>query len=663
MACRSAPKGTRLPYRHDRNRRHGSANAHWPQPVGNCTRRRSTTSGTPRSTAAASTSTPRTRSNWPRASSARWPTSPPNGTGTAVGLAGAQLTATKNFGYRTSYEDEWSGDVKKYALDPNTGALPVDSHRQSDERAGVVGRGAARCAGRRHRLGHEPPDRDDQRCDQRRGPVSCRDEPLCRAADSLNAGWVDARVDARADRRRRCSIICAATSRTKASALSNFRVRSHILGDIVYSGAVPVGAPSQPYDRYRQSGLHGVRVGKEPRARRWSTSAPTTACCTRSSIRPSTADAGKEAWAYRSEGALHQRRPERHRAHAVARIPARRAQLSSSDWRVRFSSTSSTSTPRRASGTSISPTPTPRPRRDRGNDWRTILVGGLGAGGRAVYALDVTNPVALTDTEATSRHRAACCGRFTDRLRTWATSTTPRRSSRPSAYGWVALVASGYNNPGGKGNLYVLNPNERRRCSQTLLDRRRAPTPTRAACRRSARSRRAAGTPTCCRPTAAISRATSGVSTCPIPTQSNWKVELIAKLTDANGKAQPITTGVRVEIDQNNNVDRYLFVGTGKLLGARRTSTDTLGHQHAVRDPGRHADRGRSRRRRHPIPAPTSIPSTEPRSPGSPAPRPAAAGIRMRPIRAQKIVTDVYRGRADRRLCVLQAIGRPLPAP
>ena len=33
-----------------------------------------------------------------------------------------------------------------------------------------------------------------------------------------------------------------------------------------------------------------------------------------------------------------------------------------------------------------------------GNDWRTILVGGLGAGGRAVYALDVTTPVGPTGT-------------------------------------------------------------------------------------------------------------------------------------------------------------------------------------------------------------------------------------------------------------------------
>ena len=50
------------------------------------------------------------------------------------------------------------------------------------------------------------------------------------------------------------------------------------------------------------------------------------------------------------------------------------------------------------------------------------------------------------------------------------------------------------------------------------------------------------------------------------PDASKWgKGELIAHLEN-KGKPQPITTGVRVEIDQNNNVDRYLFVGTGKLL-------------------------------------------------------------------------------------------------
>ena len=35
-----------------------------------------------------------------------------------------------------------------------------------------------------------------------------------------------------------------------------------------------------------------------------------------------------------------------------------------------------------------------------GSDWRTILVGGLGKGGKSFYALDVTTPVASANTEA-----------------------------------------------------------------------------------------------------------------------------------------------------------------------------------------------------------------------------------------------------------------------
>ncbi len=75
---------------------------------------------------------------------------------------------------------------------------------------------------------------------------------------------------------------------------------------------------------------------------------------------------------------------------------------------------------------------------------------------------------------------------------------------------------------------------------------------------------------------AATSRATSGDSIFPIPTSRSGSVELIAKLTDTNGKAQPITTGVRIEIDQNNNVDRYLFVGTGKLLAQQGPGVDDI---------------------------------------------------------------------------------------
>ena len=49
--------------------------------------------------------------------------------------------------------------------------------------------------------------------------------------------------------------------------------------------------------------------------------------------------------------------------------------------------------------------------------------------------------------------------------------------------------------------------------------------------------------------------------------------------------AQPITTGVRIEIDQNNNVDRYLFVGTGKLLDQNDLSdTSVINSMYVIKD-------------------------------------------------------------------------------
>jgi type IV pilus assembly protein PilY1 len=66
---------------------------------------------------------------------------------------------------------------------------------------------------------------------------------------------------------------------------------------------------------------------------------------------------------------------------------------------------------------------------------------------------------------------------------------------------------------------------------------------------------------------------------------SQWKAEKIATLKDATGKPQPITTGVRIEIDQNNSVDRYLFVGTGKLLDQQDlVDTSVINSFYVIRD-------------------------------------------------------------------------------
>jgi type IV pilus assembly protein PilY1 len=50
-----------------------------------------------------------------------------SGTGAPVGMAGTQLSVTNKHVYKTSYEKGWWGDVRKYAVDMTTGAIPVDA--------------------------------------------------------------------------------------------------------------------------------------------------------------------------------------------------------------------------------------------------------------------------------------------------------------------------------------------------------------------------------------------------------------------------------------------------------------------------------------------------------------------------------------------------------
>lgn len=100
-------------------------------------------------------------------------------------------------------------------------------------------------------------------------------------------------------------------------------------------------------------------------------------------------------------------------------------------------------------------------------DWRTLVAGGLGKGGRGYYALDVTS--------TTVADEAALAGKVLWEFPNSATSATVRANigfsfGRPiiiktKARGWVVLVTSGYNNGtnagdsggDGQGYLFVLN--------------------------------------------------------------------------------------------------------------------------------------------------------------------------------------------------------------
>jgi type IV pilus assembly protein PilY1 len=85
-----------------------------------------------------------------------------------------------------------------------------------------------------------------------------------------------------------------------------------------------------------------------------------------------------------------------------------------------------------------------------GNTWKTILVGGLNGGGRAYYALDITNP-----------DSPQALWEFTD-TNLGLTYGNPVITKDANGV-WIVAFTSGYNNTGGsgagQGRLFVLNAN------------------------------------------------------------------------------------------------------------------------------------------------------------------------------------------------------------
>jgi type IV pilus assembly protein PilY1 len=107
----------------------------------------------------------------------------------------------------------------------------------------------------------------------------------------------------------------------------------------------------------------------------------------------------------------------------------------------------------------VAATPTPTPATAGAKDWHTVLVTGLGKGGNSYVALDITTPPNGTETEATLASSGRVLWEFTDADMGF-TYGKPA-IVKTARYGWVALLAGGYNNIGGpnagKGIVYVVD--------------------------------------------------------------------------------------------------------------------------------------------------------------------------------------------------------------
>ncbi len=205
--------------------------------------------------------------------------------------------------------------------------------------------------------------------------------------------------------------------------------------------------------------------------------------------------------------------------------------------------------------------------------WKTILVGGLNAGGRSYYALDITDPV-------------------TPVLLWEITPATTGFSNLGYSYGqpiitkktdgtWVVVLTSGYNNssPGtGRGSLYVLNAVTGAKISE--YDTGVGVTATPSGLAKIAAWNDFGGT-----------NNTAGFIYGGDLLGNLWRFDinsaaapvLFATLKDSLGNAQPVTTTPTLGQIKGQ---RVVFVGTGKYLEVSDLTDTTEQSLYAIRDDG-----------------------------------------------------------------------------
>lgn len=352
-----------------------------------------------------------------------------------------------------------------------------------------------------------------------------------------------------------------------------YRARTHLLGDIVDSEATSVVGPNETYMESANPGYSAFKSSYASRAPRvYVGSNDGMLHAISGGVTAAATDGGQEKWAYIPSFVLSG--PSSPATASVDGLAARsklmgfihKYYVDQTPYvkDVDFSRTSG-ATPV-ASG-----------------NWHSILVGGLGKGGRGFYAIDVTDPSLITDDASLA---SKVLWEFTDADMGYSFGRPI--IAKTARYGWVVILSSGYNNVfgstasnRGKGYLYILNAK-----TGGLLQK--ISTGVGSAASPSGFSHPAAFIPSSADYTLDYVyggdlngnlwrfdlTATSGAYPSPL---------LFARTLDGSGTAQPITIEPKVEIG-DNGADRWVFVGTGKLLASSDLATADQQSFYAFRD-------------------------------------------------------------------------------
>lgn len=195
------------------------------------------------------------------------------------------------------------------------------------------------------------------------------------------------------------------------------------------------------------------------------------------------------------------------------------------------------------------------------SDWHSLLIGGLGKGGKSYYAIDVTNPSTLTSETALA---SAVKWEFThkDLGYSYGKPLVVKAGNK-----WVVILTSGYNNQDGNGYFFILDA-----ATGTLL-KKVGPV--------GGNIGSASNQVGMAHVTAYVKDRRDFVADAAYAGDlmgNVWRLDLtnadsgtypdaiqFAKLISPSGGNQPITVSPVVEVDQSTS-KRYVFVGTGRLL-------------------------------------------------------------------------------------------------
>ncbi len=471
-----------------------------------------------------------------------------SGARSGVGFLSRNLGPAANFVYSVGFEPGWGGSLAKLQVDPRTALIVSqawEAATQLDAQLQVI-----------------PTVKDTPWFTERK--IVTVDEtgnavPFLwgnlgtNQRDSLAPGKPAARVKAIVE-------FLRGNRAKEGPKLNQLRARTTALGDFVDSSAVYVGKPDAPYRDSDDPGYSAFRTTFAGRAVRIYAGA-------NDGMLHAFDDAtGNETWAYipsvvfrggtaggdpktglgslaYQDGALP---PFKH--HFFVNSPARVID-------VNFAAHTS------------------------GQDWRTLLVGGLGKGGAAYYALDVTDPSAII-SETAAATKVLWEFKPTDLGYTYDKPLVTK--TRAFGGAWLVVVSSGYNNPSGEGKLYFVRASDGALLKTMSTG---AGTP---------------GTPSGLGHPSGYTKDFHNQLAEQIyagdllgnfwrfdvsdPNPSNWTSGQMANLVDGLGIPQPVTTAPQIEIDISNGIDRWVFVGTGKMYDDSDLGNTQVQTLYALRD-------------------------------------------------------------------------------